>query len=128
MNNLRKIRSIKKVTVKELSNLFNINRTTITQLGNIEASIKNHYIQIFTNFFDVLIYYVFVKFQKHAENNQIVVAGLNGDEATVKRYKKIGSDTFLFADNENYEPIKLSEELDPYIVGVVKGLFRTEFK
>ncbi len=72
--------------------------------------------------------YVLVRFQKTASNNQIVVAGLNGTEATVKRLKMIGSDMFLFPDNENYEPIKLSPELHPYIVGIVVGLFRPKIQ
>src|SRR5690625_107823 len=72
--------------------------------------------------------YVLVKFQQAAENNQIVVAGLNGYEATVKRFKKIGDDCFLFADNSNYEPIKLSDDLEPYIVGVVEGYYRPKLK
>lgn len=72
--------------------------------------------------------YVLVKFQRTAENNEVVVAGLNGSEATVKRYKKIGEEQFLFADNTKYDPIKLSEELNPYIVGVVEGYFRPKIK
>ncbi len=72
--------------------------------------------------------YVLVRFQNTASNNQIVVAGLNGTEATVKRFKMIGSDMFLFPDNENYEPIKLSPELHPYIVGIVVGLFRPKIQ
>ena len=72
--------------------------------------------------------YVLVKFQNNAENNQIVVAGLNGYEATVKRFKKIGDDCFLFADNELYDPIKLTDDLEPYIVGVVEGFYRPRIK
>ncbi|MFH8093217.1 MAG: S24 family peptidase [Candidatus Aenigmatarchaeota archaeon] len=72
--------------------------------------------------------YVLVRFQNTANNNQIVVAGMNGSEATVKRLKMIGPDMFLFPDNENYEPIKLCDELHPYIVGVVVGLFRQHLK
>ena len=72
--------------------------------------------------------YVLVRFQKTANNNQIVVAGLNGTEATVKRLKTIGTDMFLFPDNENHEPIKLCDELHPYIVGVVIGLYRPHLK
>lgn len=72
--------------------------------------------------------YVLVKFQNTANNNQIVVAGLNGTEATVKRLKTIGTDMFLFPDNENHEPIKLCDELHPYIVGIVVGLFRPKIQ
>lgn len=72
--------------------------------------------------------YVLVKSQNTANHNQIVVAGLNGTKATVKRFKKIDSEVFLFPDNDEYSPIKLSEEQHPYIVGVVVGLFRPKIE
>lgn len=72
--------------------------------------------------------YVLVKFQNTAENNQIVVAGVNGSEATVKRFKKIGNDCFLFPDNKNYEPLKLTPDLNPFFVGIVEGFFRPKIK
>lgn len=72
--------------------------------------------------------YVLVKFQNIAKNNQIVVAGVNGSEATVKRFKKIGNDCFLFPDNKNYEPLKLTPELNPFFVGIVEGFFRPKIK
>lgn len=198
MNNLKRIRTSRNITTQELSDLLNINRTTITRLENGETSLSDHYIQIFTEFFGVsadyllglpekaiplgdgtfkpvpvlgsvnagspkemiemnvgylmakvdnpedYFYlhvdgdsmsptfedgdYVLVKFQQCAEHNDIVVAGLNGDEATVKRYKEIGTDKFLFPDNDKYQPTKLVEELNPFFVGVVKGFSRMNLK
>lgn len=198
MNNLKKLRQDKKLTVRDLAEIVNINYATINRLENGESHFNNDYIQVFTDFFNVsadyllglpikaiplndgtfkhvkilgsvhagpphealeqhqgflmakvdvpddYFYlevtgdsmsptfedgdYVLVKFQQAAENNQIVVAGLNGYEATVKRFKKIGDDCFLFADNTNYEPIKLSDDLEPYIVGVVEGYYRPKIK
>lgn len=198
MNNLKRIRTSRNITTQELSDILNINRTTITRLENGETSLSDHYIQIFTEFFGVsadyllglpekaiplgdgtfkpvpvlgsvnagspkemiemnegylmakvdnpvdYFYlhvdgdsmsptfedgdYVLVKFQQCAEHNDIVVAGMNGDEATVKRYKEIGTDKFLFPDNDKYQPTKLVEELNPFIVGVVKGFSRMNLK
>lgn len=198
MNNLKKLRKSRNITTQELSEILNINRTTITRLENGDTHFNNDYIKVFTEFFNVsadyllglpvkaiplndgtfkhvkilgsvhagpphealeqhqgflmakvdvpddYFYlevtgdsmsptfedgdYVLVKFQQAAENNQIVVAGLNGYEATVKRFKKIGDDCFLFADNDKYEPIKLSDDLEPYIVGVVEGYYRPKIK
>lgn len=68
--------------------------------------------------------YLLIKYQNTANNNDVVVAGFKGQDASIKRYMKIGLDMFLFADNESYEPIKLIEEDNPFIAGVVKGFFR----
>lgn len=194
MNNLKKLRELKKLTIRELGEAVNINHSTISNIENGRTSLNDQYIKIFTEFFNVSadyllglpteaipmtsgifkpvkilgsVYagypteskeehlgylmakvddaegyfylevkgdsmsptfesgdYVLVKNEKNYNNNDIVVAGLNGFEATVKRYRKIGDDCFLFADNKEYEPIKLSEEQEPYVVGVVKGFYR----
>lgn len=50
--------------------------------------------------------------------NKIVVAVVNG-EFTVKRLKKKGSDLYLVAENKNYQPIKITPELDFQVWGVV---------
>lgn len=196
MNNLKKLRTERKLTVRELSELLNISYSTISKIENGSTDFNNEYIRLFTSFFNVSadyllglpseaipmssgvfkpvkilgsVYagypteskeehlgylmakvddaegyfylevkgdsmsptfehgdYVLVKNEKNYNNNDIVVAGLNGFEATVKRYRKIGDDCFLFADNKEYEPIKLSEEQEPYVVGVVKGFYRNK--
>lgn len=198
MNNLKRLRQSKNLTVRDLSELLDISYSTISKIENGDTHFNNDYIQIFTEFFGVsadyllglpekaiplgdgtfkpvpvlgsvnagspkemiemnvgylmakvdnpedYFYlhvdgdsmsptfedgdYVLVKFQQCAEHNDIVVAGLNGDEATVKRYKEIGTDKFLFPDNDKYQPTKLVEELNPFIVGVVKGFSRMNLK
>ena len=51
-------------------------------------------------------------------NNCIVVAHIDG-EFTVKRIKKIKTKMFLQAENENYKPIEITEEMDFELFGVV---------
>ena len=51
-------------------------------------------------------------------NNCIVVAHVDG-EFTVKRLKKIKKKIFLQAENNNYEPIEITKEMDFELFGVV---------
>lgn len=51
-------------------------------------------------------------------NNCIVVAHIDG-EFTVKRIKKTKTKIFLQAENENYKPIEITEEMDFEFFGVV---------
>ncbi|MBF90455.1 MAG: peptidase S24 [Flavobacteriales bacterium] len=51
-------------------------------------------------------------------NNCIVVAHIDG-EFTVKRIKKTKTKMFLQAENENYKPIEITEEMDFELFGVV---------
>ncbi len=51
-------------------------------------------------------------------DNSIVVAHLNG-EFTVKRLKKRKGKIFLEAENKDYKPIEITEEIDFEIFGVV---------
>ena len=53
--------------------------------------------------------YVVVRAQAEAEKGDIVVAGLPGEEATVKRWSRKGSKVVLIPANPRLEPI----ELDP---------------
>lgn len=46
--------------------------------------------------------------QDYAENGQIVACLVNGDSATLKRYKQIGQTVFLMPENSSYEPIIVS--------------------
>lgn len=52
------------------------------------------------------------------KNNKIVIAALNG-ELTVKRIKKEKNKLFLIPENNKYEPIEISEEMDFSIWGIV---------
>lgn len=57
------------------------------------------------------------------ENNNIVLAVING-EYTVKRLYKRGEDLFLQPENKNYDPIKITPYMDFRIWGVVTGLIK----
>ena len=51
-------------------------------------------------------------------NNSIVVACIDGD-FTVKRIRKNKNKLFLQAENNKYEPIEITEEMDFELFGVV---------
>ena len=48
----------------------------------------------------------------------IIIAVVNG-EFTVKRISKIGLNLYLMPDNDSYEPIKITEDIDFQIWGIV---------
>lgn len=53
---------------------------------------------------------VFIHIQDYAEDGQIVACGVNGSEATLKRFKTTDSDTiFLMPENSKYTPIVVSK-------------------
>ena len=52
--------------------------------------------------------YVILKKQNTAENGQIVACRVNGDEATLKRFKRIGDNVILSPENSEYDPIIVS--------------------
>lgn len=54
-------------------------------------------------------------------NNSIVVAAVN-NEFTVKRFKYLNNQPYLFAENSNYKPIKLKD--DDQIWGVVTAVIQ----
>lgn len=68
--------------------------------------------------------YVIIDKTNYAENSQIVVALINGEHATVKRFFKEGNMVRLQPENEFMDPIILNEK-SVEIIGVVKGVFRT---
>ncbi len=63
---------------------------------------------------------VVVRPQQTAENGEIVVA-LLGDEATVKRLKKRGSEVWLMPENPAYSPI---DGREARIIGKVRAVIR----
>ena len=67
--------------------------------------------------------YVVVDKNSTASDSQIVVALVNGESATVKRFFKEGTTVRLQPENEFMEPIILDER-DVEIVGIVTGVFR----
>lgn len=68
--------------------------------------------------------YVIVDRTNYADNSQIVVALINGEHATVKRFFKEGNMVRLQPENEFMDPLILNEK-SVEIIGVVKGVFRT---
>lgn len=67
--------------------------------------------------------YVIVDKINHASNSEIVVALINGEAATVKRFFKEDRKVRLQPENEFMDPLILDER-NVEIVGVVKGVFR----
>lgn len=67
---------------------------------------------------------VIVDRTSYAENSQIVVALINGEYATVKRFFKEKRLVRLQPENEFMDPIILDER-NVEIIGIVKGVFRT---
>lgn len=53
MNNLRKLRNIKKLSVRDLAARVNINSSTLSRIENEETSFNTDYIKILTKFFNV---------------------------------------------------------------------------
>lgn len=72
---------------------------------------------------------VLIRKQNTADNGQIVAARVNGDEATLKRYKRQGDTVLLLPENQKYNPyvILVSDFENGYaqIFGVVVELRRT---
>ncbi len=55
--------------------------------------------------------FVLIHHQNYAEDNQIVAARVNGDEATLKRYKDQGDTIVLLPENDDY-PIRVVSKKD----------------
>ena len=53
---------------------------------------------------------VIVRQQDDAENGEVVIAMVNGDEATCKRLKKYAGGIMLLSNNPKYEPMVFSNE------------------
>jgi len=66
---------------------------------------------------------VIVKSQNVANNNEIIIAMVNG-ETTVKKYFKNKSKIELIPANKNYSPITISNQMDFSVIGKVVGVYR----
>lgn len=53
---------------------------------------------------------VIVRQQSDAEDGDIVIATVNGDEATCKRLKKYNDGIVLISNNPNYDPMYFSNK------------------
>ena len=53
---------------------------------------------------------VIVKKQSTADNRDVVIAMVNGDDATCKRYKRTDTGIMLTSDNSEYSPMFYTNE------------------
>ena len=53
---------------------------------------------------------VIVKKQSVADNGDVVIAMVNGDDATCKRYKRTDAGIMLTSDNSEYSPMFYTNE------------------
>ncbi len=66
---------------------------------------------------------VVVRRQPDASNGELVAALIDGEEATVKRFKRSGDAIHLIAENPAYEPIILTDSVE--IIGRVVAVLRS---
>jgi len=66
---------------------------------------------------------VVVRRQPEANNGDLVAALIDGEEATVKRFRRDGDRVLLIAENPAYEPIVLTGGVE--VVGKVVAVLRT---
>lgn len=66
--------------------------------------------------------YVLVRKQQEAQNRDIVVIAVN-DDATMKRWMKMGDTILLIPENESYEPIQIQNN-QANILGLVIGVIK----
>lgn len=66
--------------------------------------------------------YVVVQKQPTARNGDIVAALVDGEEATVKRFERTDTGVVLHPENDAYEPIILTKDVE--ILGVVVAVLR----
>lgn len=65
-----------------------------------------------------------IKKADSARDNEIVVARI-GDDVTVKRFQRHGSNVSLIAENDDYLPIEVDLQTQPFAIeGIVVGLIR----
>ncbi|MEM1312854.1 MAG: translesion error-prone DNA polymerase V autoproteolytic subunit [Patescibacteria group bacterium] len=60
---------------------------------------------------------------KTVKDNSVVLAIVDS-EFCVKRYRTINNTIYLYSENKNYRPIKISGEMDFEVWGVVVGVTR----
>lgn len=67
---------------------------------------------------------VVVKMQPEVENGEIAVVNVNGDEATLKKVRKLDNgQTLLIPSNEKYEPILIDHENARIVGKVIQVIF-----
>ncbi|WP_051585996.1 helix-turn-helix domain-containing protein [Caldanaerobius polysaccharolyticus] len=68
--------------------------------------------------------YVLLDTKATAKDGDLVAVKLNGGEGVVKYYRRIKGKVYLYSANKNYKPIKVTEDMNAEIVGVVKGVWK----
>ena len=72
---------------------------------------------------------VLIRRQPCADDGQIVAARVNGDEATLKRYKRQGGTVFLLPENPKYEPkIVSAKDFDDGNASLIGGAIEVRKK
>jgi len=66
--------------------------------------------------------YVVIRRQSHADDGAIIAALINGEEATIKRLRRLDGRVVLKAENPAFPPMVFSEGVE--ILGVVVALLR----
>ena len=131
--------------------LSSVNATRIPLLGNIAAgqplyaavedsqsyTLPNDYFEIKNEMFLLQVKghsmekigimdgdIVLIKSQPTANNGQIVVAQIDGNEVTLKRFYNCGSYIKLKPENDDYDDIIVTPDQSFRILGIAKGLMR----
>lgn len=68
--------------------------------------------------------YVLIDTTATPKDGDLVAVRLNGDEGVIKYYRKKNGEVWLYPANKNYEPIKITEEMNAIIVGVARGVWK----
>lgn len=66
--------------------------------------------------------YVVIRRQDHARDGEIIAALIDGEEATVKRFRREGDTVLLISENPAYEPMVFDRDLS--IIGKVVTVLR----
>ena len=106
--------------IEDKSNTFHVPKSLIKGKDNFILEVKGEsMIDAGINDKDLVI----IKKQSHANNGDIVVALVNEEEATLKRFRKKGGTIALEAANDNFET-RIYSGNQVNIQGVLAGLIR----
>ncbi len=127
INKIRKVNNIGKISAGALNSVDNEYLGEVLIPENIINKNETYFILEVTgdSMIDVGIDIgdkILVRKQNYAERKDIVVAIVD-DEATVKRYNRIGDSILLIPENKNYEPILIKDE-NLFINGIVEGVLK----
>ncbi len=66
---------------------------------------------------------VVIKKQETADNRDIVAAAVDSENATLKRFIKMGDSVLLMPENDKYEPIQIRND-EAKVLGVAVGIMK----